>query len=184
MASVAGAFPAGFEEVDLQTSNGERSRAVELMKRFDNAMLVTVIPSENVIRSRPMAVGAVDDDGTMWFVTNDRSPKIGEIAEASSVNVAFQSSEAYVSVSGLGTPVEDRAKVRQLWREPWRVWFPEGPDQQDLCLIRVDPWVAEFWDQRGTRGLRYAWKALKAYASGERIDDASEEGRSHGKVEL
>lgn len=168
----------------MQVSSDERSRAIEMMKRFDTAMLVTVIPSENLIRSRPMAIGSVDDDGTLWFVTTDASPKIGEIASANAVNVALQSSDAFVSVSGQGAAVEDRAKVRQLWREPWRVWFPDGPEQRDLVLLRVEPWVAEFWDQRGARGLRYAWKALKAYATGERIDDASEGGRSHGKVQL
>jgi general stress protein 26 len=161
-----------------------REKAVSVVREFDTAMLVTHMPTQNTLRSRPMAIGAVEDDGTIWFVTTRDSPKVAELEAETAVNVAMQSRTTFASLSGAARPVDDRVRVRSMWREPWRVWFPDGPDQADLVLLRVDPRVAEFWDQGGSRGLRYAWEAVKAYASGERIDEGAQEGDAHGKVDL
>lgn len=96
----------------------------------------------------------------------------------------FQSGSTYASLSGSATIVRDRDRVRALWSESFRPWFPDGPDQRDLALVRVDPQVGEYWDQRGATGLRYLWESAKAVVQGERVDDAAIEGEGHGKVPL
>jgi general stress protein 26 len=131
-----------------------------------------------------MAVAEIEDDGTTWFVTGAATPKTDEIAPRAAVNVAFQSSASFASLTGDAEIVKDDAKARDLWREPWRVWFPDGPEESDLVLLRIRPHVGEYWDQRGAKGLRYVWEAAKAYAKGERLGDNDDSPRGHGKVEL
>ncbi|MEQ1507629.1 MAG: pyridoxamine 5'-phosphate oxidase family protein [Myxococcota bacterium] len=161
----------------------DQDRFVEVVKSFGTGMLVTRT-SGGALRSRPMGVAEVEPDGTVWFVTSADTPKTEEIADKSEVNVAFQSATTYASLSGRAKLEQDRARIRSLWSEAWRVWFPDGPETSDLVLIGVLPSVGEYWDQRGQKGLRFLWEAAKAYVSGDRIDDDAAERDGHGKVRL
>ncbi len=51
-----------------------------------------------------------------------------------------------MSVCGTAEKVTDRDTLRQLWVEDWRVWFPEGPDTDNLCLLKVTMESGEYWD--------------------------------------
>src|SRR6187399_1487294 len=97
----------------------------ELLEDFDLAMLVTRSDSGQ-LRSRPMAFAAVDPDGTLWFLTERNSGKIDEIACDHHVNVAMQSRMKFVSISGQAVPVNDRAKIAEVWKETYKPWFPGG----------------------------------------------------------
>jgi general stress protein 26 len=162
---------------------GDRGKFVEVLRRFDTAMLVTHA-KEGGLRSRPMALAEIEDDGTTWFVTASDTEKTEEIGPHGDVNVAFQAGMSFASLTGDAELVRDKAKARDLWQEPWRVWFPDGPEESDLVLVRIRPQVGEYWDQRGSKGLRYAWEAAKAYAKGEKLGDNDDSPRGHGKVEL
>ncbi len=153
-----------------------------LLQDFDAAMLVTRT-DEGQLRSRPMALADVDPDGTLWFLTQRDSGKISEIARDQHVNVAMQSSSKFVSLSGTATPVENRAKVAELWNEAWKVWFPGGKDDPALLLLKVEGQEGEYWDNSGTSGLKYLVEAGKAYLTGTR-PDVEGDPKVHGKVTL
>ena len=157
-----------------------RKRIYELVREFDTAMLVTAHPGWG-LHARPMAIADIDDQGGLWFITSAETPKVEEVENQPLVNLTMQGQSVYVSLTGVARILKDPEKIRSLWKEPWRVWFPEGPDQQDLVLLRVQPTGGEFWDNRGSRGLRYLWETTKAYAKGERIET---EENSHGKASL
>ena len=108
---------------------------------------------------------------------------VHEIGDNAHVAVVCQQERsAYLSISGAGMIVHEPSRVRQLWREPFRVWFPGGPEDPDLRLLVVEPLVAEYWDNRGTNGLEYMFEAAKAYVSGTRPD--VDGGDQHGRVPL
>lgn len=167
----------------MRAETATREKLVDNIKSFDTAMLVTR-SSTGGLRARPMAIADVQPAGGLWFVTSAATEKIHEIADRSEVNVSLQSSSVYVSVTGTARTVRNPTKIRELWKEAWRVWFPDGPDESDLVLINVEPTSAEFWDNRGTKGVRYLWEAAKAYVKGERVDDSDLPPAHHGKVEL
>ena len=154
----------------------------DLMHEFHVAMLVTR-SAEGQLRSRPMALADVGADGTLWFITQRDSSKVDEIAHDTQVNVAMQSTMKFVSLSGTASPVEDRAKIRQLWNESWKVWFPGGKDDPALLLVQVHGDTGEYWDNSGTSGIKYLLEAGKAYLSGTRPDVAGDPN-VHGKVNL
>ena len=154
----------------------------ELLQDFDAAMLVTR-NTAGQLRSRPMAVADVEPGGTLWFITERHSGKMEEIARDNHVNVVMQSSRKFVSISGTATPVEDRAKVAELWNEAWKVWFPGGKDDPGLVLLKVQGDAGEYWDNSGTSGVKYLIEAGKAYLSGT-MPDVDRDPKIHGKVDL
>lgn len=154
----------------------------ELLGDFSYAMLVTRT-ADGELRSRPMAVAEIEPGGLMWFLTERHSGKIGELAADNHVNVAMQSSNRFVSISGRATPIADHRKVAELWNEAWRVWFPGGSDDPTLILLRVQGEKGEYWDNSGVSGIKYLIEAGRAYLSGEKPDVESDPA-VHGKVRI
>ena len=154
----------------------------ELLEDFHAAMLVTHT-TDGQLRSRPMALADVDPDGTLWFLTQRDSGKMDEIAADNRASVTMQSTMKFVSLSGTVSPVEDRAKVADLWNESWKVWFPGGKDDPALVLLKFEGDMGEYWDNSGTSGIKYLIEAGKAYLSGTR-PDVENDPKIHGKVTM
>ncbi len=119
----------------------------ELIKDIKIAMMTSVEP-DGSLHSRPMWNHKADAEGDLWFFSRGRDPKIGELKRDSDVNLAYAdtSSQNYVSVSGKAEIVTDKAKIKELWSEGLRTWFPKGPEDSDIALIRVHPVGGEYWD--------------------------------------
>jgi len=153
----------------------------ELLEEFGVGMLVTL--ADGNFRGRPMALAEVEPDGTLWFATGRKSGKVDEIARDSRVAVTMQSGMKYVSLSGKASLVDDRARVARLWKAEWKVWFPNGKDDPDLVLLRVDGSAGEYWDNSGASGMMYLVAAGKALLSGTR-PDIGDDPKVHAKVAL
>jgi len=153
----------------------------ELLKEFSNAMLVSRDP-EGQMRARPMAIADLRPDADAYFATSIAAPKVEEVRNAPDVLVSFQSATQFASVRGKATIVRDRQLIDRLWSEEWRVWFPEGKDAPDLCLIKVDAREGEYWDNSGAHGLKYVFEGLKAILKGEKL--ANDKGGAHAKLHL
>lgn len=154
----------------------------ELLESFDTAMLVTR-NHEGELRARPMVIADADADGTIWFLTQHESGKIGEVLADDHVAVTMQSSSSYLSLSGQAEPVDDPGKIEELWNESWKTWFPEGKDDPTLCLLRVHGHRGEYWDNSGAGGIEYLYEAAKAYLSGTR-PDVDDDPDIHAKVSM
>jgi general stress protein 26 len=137
----------------------------ELIKTFRTAMLVTRA-SDGGLRGRPLSLADAHDDGVVYFATSIESPKVTELESAPDVAVTLQDSKRYVSITGTARITRDRALVERLWSETWKLWFPKGKDDPDLCVVVVTPREAEYWDQSGLKGITYLLEAAKAYAKG------------------
>jgi general stress protein 26 len=141
-----------------------RARLSELMAKFNTAMLVTRT-ADGQLRARPLTF-AGEHDGLLCFSTSAESPKAAELTDDPRVAVTMQDDSRYVSIAGTAELSDDPALIEKLWREPWRVWFPEGKSDPQLRILRVKPVLAEYWDQSGARGIKYLIEMVKAYATG------------------
>jgi general stress protein 26 len=119
----------------------------DLIKGIRLAMLTTVGPDGH-LRSRPMDTQQMEFDGDLWFMTEADAPKVADIAGTNKVNVSYANPEKqrYVSVQGHATLVRDRAKIKELWSPEHKIWFPNGPDDPNLALIKVKAEEIEYWD--------------------------------------
>ena len=119
----------------------------ELIKDINIAMLTTALP-DGSLRSRPMATQAGEFDGTLWFFTGKETEKVHEIQDDQHVNLSYSkpSEQKYVSVSGRASVLRDQAKIDELWSTPLKAWFPDGKDDPNIALLKIQVESAEYWD--------------------------------------
>ena len=133
--------------------------------------LLTTVTAEGALVSRPLAAQATDEpfDGTLWFFSEDPSPKTEEIAANPQVNAAFESGKGYLSVAGTATVVHDQARIDELWSAQASAWFTGGREDPAVALIRVDAQSAELWSTDDPKPL-VLLKVAKAALTGGRPD--------------
>jgi general stress protein 26 len=151
-----------------QPDDLERLR--EMVKDIDFCMLTT-IDENGDLHSRPMSVnGDIDPNGDLWFFTYGSSPKVAEIGNAPKVNASFADSEKmrYVSMTGKAELVRDRAKIEELWKPQFKIWFPKGKDEPDIALLRISVEKAEYWDSPSSSIVR-AFHFVSALVTGTEI---------------
>lgn len=152
----------------------------DLLKEFDTAMFITC-GAEHTMHARPMAVAELTADGNAYFVSGINSPKVAEIKEESHVTLTFQSSMQFATMRGTASVVRDQALVDRLWKEPWKVWFPQGKTDPNITMIKFTAHHGEYWDNAGLQGLKFVFAAAVAYVKGE-SPDAGE--AQHAKVDM
>jgi general stress protein 26 len=150
----------------------------ELLHSFDTVMLVTTAPGGDM-HARPMAVAEVSEQGELVFITRDDTGKVAELAAERYALVVAQDGRRQLSVSGRAELSRDRAKIRALWKDSWKLWANDENDPR-LMLIRVQPEHGEYWDYSGAAGATYLWKAATALLTGKKMQDDS--AKMHGKV--
>ncbi len=139
---------------------------LDFCRNFDQAMFVTHSP-EGLI-ARPMMIAEIDSLGYFWFSTDVASGKVDEIKSNPEVCITMTGSLGHATVRGKAIVVQDLVKIKDLWNETWRVWFPEGPKDSSLVLIKVDAIEGEFWSTSGVQGWKYLFTMAKSYVRGER----------------
>lgn len=62
-----------------------------------------------------------------------------------SLGYADPANNVYVAVSGSGSLFRDIQKAKQLWSIEQRAYYPDGPEDARLALLRVYIEQAEYW---------------------------------------
>jgi general stress protein 26 len=162
-------------------SQSPKQQMHSLLTGFNTAVLVT--RDGHGFRARPMAIAHVDVNCNLWFFSNRDSGKIHEIERDTRVEVVCQDGWTNcVTISGRASLVNDREKIRELWKAPYRAWFPKGADDPDIVLIHVLGDQGEYWDNSGLKSLSYLYQSIKAVATGTTPE--VREGDQHGNVRL
>ncbi len=132
---------------DSNTRAASLAKLRDLIQGIHFAQLTTVEPNGH-LRSRPMATQEVEFDGDLWFFTSRVAGKINEIQKNPQVNVSYAAPDKnrFVSVSGLAQQVDDRAKLEGLWRPGFKIWFPDGLNDPDITLLKIEVAEVEYWD--------------------------------------
>lgn len=145
----------------------------ELMKDIRIGMLTTIDADDHFV-SRPMAQQEVEFDGDLWFFAKRDSRKVAHIAARPAVGVTLTSQDTWVSLSGHAVVVQDRARARELWNPAVEAWFPEGPDDPSIILIKVTGDTAEYWEGPGGR-VATLFSFAKAKVTGRPYDGGENE---------
>jgi general stress protein 26 len=125
-------------------STEEIKKVAELTKKAKVGILTTTDHDKHLV-SRPLAMQEIDFDGTLWFFTQDPSPKIDDISKHDEVNVSFDSGNGWVSIAGTASVSHDEAMIDKLWNKSAEAWFEQGREDPTIALIRVDAHTAEYW---------------------------------------
>ena len=127
-----------------------RRRAVEIAQdaRF---CMITSAADDGALHARPMTPQQVNDDLEAWFFISRSSEQARDLEARPEVNLSFDGSSDWLSVAGRATLVGDRSMVREMWNPVVSAWFPDGPEDPDVVLLRVDAESAEYWKEPGGR---------------------------------
>ena len=124
------------------------AKLVELTKDIKITMFTT-IDAEGHFVSRPMAHHLVEPDGDLWFFAERDSRVVEQITANPHVGLTLTSNDTWISIDGEAGVVEDQAKKNELWNSWVEAWLPQGPDDPNVVLLKVDAHTAEYWDTPG-----------------------------------
>src|SRR5579875_401208 len=134
---------------DFQELSGKEGheKIAELVKGIHIAMMTTV-GHDGTMSSRPMAVQNTPFDGVLWFLTRSDSGKVDELRNDQHVTLTFAEPKdsKYITLKGRATIIRDREKVHELWNAMYKAWFPEGEDDPNIAVLRVDVTDGDFWE--------------------------------------
>ncbi len=121
----------------------EIDRVWDIIEKVGVAMLTTRFPGG--LRARPVEARLDRNAGIIWFLTDLRSGKDEEVAAAPAVGLVFidAGDKAYLSITGRAEIVRDTAKAAEIWKRTDQLWWPGGPVDPTLRLLRVEPRTAE-----------------------------------------
>ena len=135
---------------DVSRLDGDKAfeKVASLLADFPIAFMTTVRNGD--ITARP--IGVVGDhaafNGSLWFITDRRSHKVQDLMAGATSGLTFQNDEhgTYLQISGTAFVVDDPQRLKRLYTPVQRTWFPDGPDDANMILIRFDAIEARFWE--------------------------------------
>lgn len=143
------------------------NKLLNLIEEQRIAMLTTQQVDSN-LKSRPMAISELNEDGTIWFFTNEHSCKANEIEANPLVNLSIADSkkQVYVTISGKASISTDVDKMKSLMNPMVKAWFPEGIDDPTISLIKVEMDKAAYWINEENK-MTQLFELGKAWATNE-----------------
>jgi general stress protein 26 len=131
-------------------------------------------------RARPMRGIPREDENAIWFFSDTETHKDPELRDNPRACLTFcdVKGNTFVSVTGRIRRIQKRDAVRDLWNDGADSYFPQGPDDPRVVLLRFDPETGEYWDGP-SNPIVMAIKFLEAKLTGARPDLGS-----NGKARL
>jgi general stress protein 26 len=123
-------------------------KVARMMRNLDFCMMTTHAAEGDGLRARPMSNnGEVEFDGDVWFFSEASSRKIEDIESEPEVHLAYSDIEnfVFISMGGKASIVRDTEKKRELWIKELERWFENGPESDDVVLIKVTPSKVAYW---------------------------------------
>ena len=156
---------------------------LEKIQDINICMMTTTSDDDKSLRSRPMATQKPEPDHSLLFLTDKDSAKVYEVQKDAYVGLSYSNPDdnVYVSVSGRCNAYRDQAKINELWREDLKAWFPEGKEDPNIMILKVEIDKGEYWDSpSGLLSRAYAY--ARAVATGEKSD--SDDVNEHAKINV
>ena len=131
----------------MAETENPREKLYAMIAKVKIAMLTTV-EKDGGLHTRPMANQEADENGDLWFFLDKTSALAQTIKANPKVALGYSDpgGDNYVSVSGAGELVTDRATIEDKWSEDVAAWFEGGKENPNVSLIKVTPDEGEFWD--------------------------------------
>jgi general stress protein 26 len=166
----------------MEDDKDRREKLWHMIKDIRFAMFTTRHGNGH-LHSRPMTTQtqALGEDDALWFFMSRQHGPVGDLEADAQVNLAYADpdKDSYVSISGPAQVVEDPAEKQRLWSKMNEAWFPNGPDDPDVALVRVNITHADYWDVKASK-LVQLYAMAKAVVTGKPPRDLGD----HGQVRM
>ena len=162
--------------------NLQNEEALKKFSKLINEIGVCMFITNNREKehTRPMATIEVEGDGTLWFFTDIRSIKVEEVSMDNLVHLVYAhpGKESYVDVWGKATIVTDKQTIVDKWSPIVKAWFPDGIDDPNLGLLKIQPQHVYYWDSETGKMVQFL-KTAASIVTGKTLADGAE-----GKLEI
>lgn len=155
------------ESLDPNHGYANFAEAMETAKKIRFAMAVS---QGSALSARPLTTQSVDPDGVLWFFIGAQSEFAAELSRNPEALFVYAEPEdgRYLSINGVATATRDIARARRLWTRLDATFFPGGPEDANLRVLRVEVSKIEIWEPQGTRVGQFL--KLAAAAMGAQVD--------------
>lgn len=150
----------------------------DVVADFDTVVLVTA-NQDGSFHARPMELARLGTDGRAYFATARDSPKVAELDSDPHAVATFQGAKAFATLSGTVSLSRDPALIESLWRDDWKIWFPGGKTDPQLCIIVLEGRIGEYWDRSALQDIAFRLAEIGAAVTGEPPAKPVEQ---HGKI--
>ena len=142
--------------------------------------MFTTLDEHHDLSSRPMYTSQVDDEGNVWFFTNEFSEKINEVSKDNLVHLIYSHpvKNIYIDVKGTCSLIIDKKKMEELWDPVLETWFPQGLQDAKLCLVKVATETAHFWNHASSK-MGLLFQMLRSITKGDQYKETEK-----GKLDL
>jgi general stress protein 26 len=142
-------------------------RVWDIIEKVGIAMLTTQFARG--LRARPLEARPDREAGIIWFLTDVRSGKDEEVEASPDIGLVFidAGDNAYLSITGRAAIMRDPSRAADIWKSTDQVWWPGGPEDPTLRVLRVEPKIAELWDGPSNSVIA-AFEFAKAKLTGDK----------------
>lgn len=151
----------------------------DLIGEFRIAMLVkpcAVGPSF----VRPVLIAHLEQDGHAIVASRLQDDEAEAFDSDGTVILTLQTTDQFAWMRGTATIERSRDEIERLWKPDWIDWFPKGPIDSSICLLKIESSEGEYWDRRVVGGFEQVLESAKAFLVGAKQTDCP----PHGKVKL
>lgn len=143
------------------------ARVWDILEKTSVGMLTT--HCADGLRARPLEARPDRESGAILFVTDIRGLKDDEIRADANVcfTVIDSGDNAYLSITGRASVTRDSIAAAKIWKKTDDVWWPDGPRDQNVRVLRIEPLKAELWDGPASK-LIAIYEFAKARITGQK----------------
>ncbi|MEP7064348.1 MAG: pyridoxamine 5'-phosphate oxidase family protein [Betaproteobacteria bacterium] len=153
----------------MTTTSATAEDRKDIWKQIEDTRFafLTTLSEGNGLRARPVTTQKVEaegDTGVVWFFI----PQDGEMAKDAQANprvlLTYTDGDEnfYASLSGTARVSSDAAKAREMWSKMNEAWFPDGPGDPNLALLRVKIDHGETWEPSTNKMMQFLSIAVAA----------------------
>lgn len=160
-----------------KTEQDKQTKLYDMVNKVKLAMLTTIEP-DGSLHTRPMQNQEADKRGNIWFFTDKNCSAARNARDNPKVSVSYSNpdSDNYVAIAGTASLIDDRDTIHEKWTEDMKAWFPDGEDDPNILLLKIEPERGEYWDTASST-LATAVGYVKATLTGKRPDELTDKAK-------
>jgi len=150
----------------MATQNLSHSEAIQKLKKLAEdarVCMMTTNLDQRPASARPMYLQEVDDEGSLWFISNKTSDKNVELKNNSKTQLYFmnEGNSEYLSIYGDVQIFTDQPTIDKHWSIMANAWF-DGKEDPEVSILKVNAIDVRYWDTKHGKFLDMAMMLYSA----------------------
>jgi general stress protein 26 len=148
-----------------------RKKLKELVDKIDVGILCTYPANQPYVHAVPMSRQEVDEEGNIWYLFSSESDTFKHLQQDNKVSILFSqvSDYSFLSLNGVATISQDKARIEKYWNKFVEAWFEKGKEDPRIRVMKVQVDDAHYWDNK-TSKLVTLLKVAASAVTGKKMD--------------